>query len=314
LSLLNPLPGEHSVNHVSRFLLLSLLCISTFGHSQEPITLKLWPNGVPGTPTTKDPETTLNRPDLNDKRGPVHRITNVTDPTLTVYRAAKPNGAAIVDFPGGGYRWLAIDIEGSEVCDFFTRAGITCIVVKYRVPQLDQHSRYEQPLQDAQRALGIVRLHAKEWKIDPDRIGVVGFSAGGQLSAVLSNNFQKRTYTPLDDADQQSCRPNFAVILYPGYLNSAKQDGTVAPEVMPSADTPPTFLFQTEDDSAHVENSLAYYAALKNAKVPVEMHNYPVGGHGYGTRGQAVPVAGIWPNLVIDWMKFIKVLPVVAAK
>jgi acetyl esterase/lipase len=281
--------------------------------AQEPITLKLWPHGAPGTPTTKEPESVVNRPDLNDKRGPITRITNVTNPTLTVYRPVAHNsGTAIMVFPGGAYRWLAMDIEGSEVCAFFNRAGLTCIVVKYRVPQRDQHSRYEQPLQDAQRALGIVRLHAKEWNINPDRVGVIGFSAGGQLAAVLSNNFQKRTYGAVDEADQQSCRPNFAVVLYPGYLTSGKNDGSVAAEVTPTADTPPTFLFQTEDDFAHVENSLFYYEALKNAKVPAEMHIYPEGGHGYGLRPNINPVTGIWPNLVIEWLKAIKILPVSA--
>src|SRR5262249_19231152 len=156
-------------------------------------------------------EQPIQRPD--DNRGPVTRITNVTDPTLTVYQPDKSNsGAAVVAFPGGAYRWLSMDIEGSEVCSFFNHAGLTCILVKYRVPQADQHSRYEQPLQDAQRALGIIRLHAKEWNINPDRIGVIGFSAGGQLAAVLSNNFQKRTYPTVDEADQQSCRPTFAVV------------------------------------------------------------------------------------------------------
>jgi acetyl esterase/lipase len=296
------------VKSLSRQVVLAaVVLVAITSTAQEPVTLKLWPHGAPGTPTTKEPEQPIQRPD--DNRGPVTRITNVTDPTLTVYRPHNANtGAAIVAFPGGAYRWLSMDIEGSEVCTFFNHAGLTCILVKYRVPQADQHSRYEQPLQDAQRALGIVRLHAKEWNINQNRIGVIGFSAGGQLAAVLSNNFQMRTYPPVDEADQQSCRPNFAVVVYPGYLTSREPTESIAPEVTPTSDTPPTFLFQTEDDSARVENSLIYYAALKNAKVPTEMHIYPVGGHGYGIRPNN-PVAQIWPTLVMNWIGRMAVVP-----
>ncbi len=272
----------------------------------QNVTLKLWPHGAPGTPTTTEAE--KDAEGQNGSRGPIHRITNVTDPTLTVYPAAKPNGAAILVFPGGAYKILAMDIEGSEICEFFAGKGITCVLVKYRVPQPDNHSRYEQPLQDAQRAMGMVRLHAKEWKIDPQRIGVIGFSAGAHLAAVLSNQYRQRTYPVVDEADQQSCRPNFAVILYPGYLTSREPTEKVAPEVTPTSETPPTFLFQTEDDFARVENSLIYYRALKDAKVPAEMHLYAVGGHGYGLRGKAVPVAGLWPEMVMRWLEGLKVV------
>src|SRR4051794_9628762 len=271
--------------------------------------MKLWPHGAPGTPTTKEFETTVNRPELNGTRGNITRLTNVTNPTLAVYRPTTANnGAAIIVFPGGGYQWLAMDLEGSEVCDWFTRAGLTCIVVKYRVPQSGE-SRYEQPLQDAQRALGVVRRHAKEWNIDPARVGVLGFSAGGHVAAVLSNNHQRRAYTAVDEADQQSCRPDFAVLVYPAYLATEKKDGPVAPELKPSSGTPPTFLFQTEDDNVGVENSLFYYAALKNAKVPAEMHIYPAGGHGYGLRPNINAVTAVWPSLVVKWLQGIKMLP-----
>ncbi len=274
---------------------------------ETPTTMKLWPHGAPGTPNATEPEGPVTRP--LDSRGPVTRVSNVTDPTLTVYKPLGANsGTALVVFPGGAYKWLSMDIEGSEVCDYFTRAGITCIIVKYRVPQPDS-ARYQQPLQDAQRAMGIVRLHAKEWGIDPEKIGVMGFSAGGHLSAALSNNFQKRSYPVMDEADQQNCRPNFAVVMYPGYLAAGKDDGAVSPEVTPSAETSPTFLFQTEDDSARVENSLAYYAALKKAKVPAEMHIYPDGGHGYGLRPKINAVTEVWPKLVLKWMESLKMLP-----
>jgi acetyl esterase/lipase len=294
----------------SAFITACIVLVPLVSDAQPAVSLKLWPHGAPGTPTTREPETNVSRPDLNGTRGAINRVTNITDPTLTVYPPANKNsGAAIVVFPGGGYRWLSMDIEGSEVCPFFNRAGLTCIVAKYRVPQPDQHSRYEQPLQDAQRALGIVRLHAKEWNIDPARVGVIGFSAGAHLSAVLSNNFQKRTYPPIDDADQQSCRPDFAVVMYPGYLTSREPVESIAPEVTPTRETPPTFLFQAENDSVRVENSVIYYTALKGAKVPAEMHLYAEGGHGYGMRTQATPIAGLWPDLVLKWLETIKMLP-----
>ncbi len=291
--------------------------MTVLASAQQPTAMKLWPKGAPGTPTTTEPEKTVDHPiEPGDKRGPVKRITNVTNPTMTVYRpSGVNNGGAVLVFPGGAYRWLALDIEGTEICQLFNREGFTCVLVQYRVPQPDNTSRYEQPLQDAQRAMGIVREHAREWHIDPDRVGVIGFSAGAQLAAVLSNNFRQRTYPTVDGADQLSCRPNFAIIMYPGYLAAVSSDGavkkdfSVAPEVTPSPETPPTFLFQTEDDYARVENSLSYYQALKNAKVPAEMHIYPQGGHGYGSRGKAVPVAGIWPNLVWKWLEGLKVPP-----
>ncbi len=285
---------------------LLLLFASMVCEGETPMTMKLWPKVAPGTPNTTEPEGPVNRP--VDSRGPVTRVSNVTNPTLAVYKPrTKSNGTAMLVFPGGAYKWLSMDIEGTEVCDFFGRAGITCIVVKYRVPQLDT-ARYQQPLQDAQRAMGIVRLHAKEWDIDPEKVGVIGFSAGGHLAAAISNNFKERTYKKVDTADEQSCRPDFAAVIYPGYLAAGKGDETVSPEVMPGTDTPPTFLFQTEDDSARVENSLAYYGALKKAKVPAEMHIYPEGGHGYGLRPKVNPVTEVWPRLVLKWLESIRML------
>jgi acetyl esterase/lipase len=287
-----------------------LLLILLFGAVQtmsarEPVAMKLWPKGAPSTPNTKEPEATVNRPELNGTRGPITRITNVTDPTLTVYWSPAPNGTALVVFPGGGYRWLAMNIEGSEICDRFTREGITCVVVKYRVPQPDDSTRFEQPLQDAQRAISLVRQHASEWKIDPARVGAIGFSAGAQTVTVLSNH--PRTYPAQDEADEQNCKPDFAVVMYPGYLNSPNQGGSVAEDVKPSAENPPTFVFQAEDDPVHVSNSLVYYIALKNAHVPAELHIYPTGGHGYGLRS-GNRAAEAWPELVVKWMASIKVL------
>ena len=231
------------------------------------------------------------------------RITNVTQPTLTVFRppADKDTGTAVVICPGGGYNILAFNKEGTDVAEWLNSIGVTGVVLKYRVPARKGLERYAAPLQDAQRALGLVRHRAREWGIDPDRIGVLGFSAGGHLSAALSNNYDKRTYEPVDEADQVSCRPDFAVLVYPAYLVS-KQNNDLAPELKVTAHTPRTFLVQTEDDGVRVECSLFYYLALKNAKVPAEMHLYPTGGHGYGLRPSAKPVS-TWPQRAEQWLQ-----------
>jgi acetyl esterase/lipase len=240
---------------------------------------------------------------------PLIRLGNVSVPTLTVYSPARKNsGAAVVVFPGGAYHILAIDLEGTEVCDWLNSAGITCVLVKYRVPDSGPYPKSSAALQDAQRALGIVRSRAAEWHIDPERIGVLGFSAGGHLSAALSTHFEQRLYDSVDDADKVSCRPDFAVIVYPGYLALAEQSFAPNAEIHVTEKTPPTFLVQAEDDPVHVENSIVYFLALKNAKVPAEMHLYASGGHGYGLRRTELPVTA-WPKLVETWLQTIQVLP-----
>jgi acetyl esterase/lipase len=277
------------------------------GHRQIPI----WPGGVPDAKPATAPEidtTTSKDPLIAGK--PVLRLGNVATPTMTRYSPKSKNtGAAVVVFPGGGYRILAIDLEGTEVCDWLTSAGITCILLKYRVPDSGPYPKSPIALVDAQRTLGLVRFHAAEWHLDPHRIGVLGFSAGGHLAAALSTHFEQRLYRPVDAADQVSCRPDFAVVIYPGYLALADQNFAPNPEIHVTPQTPPTFLLQTEDDHvAHVESSLVYYAALKSANVPVEMHLYTEGVHGYGLRRTALPVTG-WPQLVETWLHTIKMLP-----
>ena len=187
-------------------------------------------------------------------------------------------------FPGGGYNILALDLEGTEICEWLNTLGVTAVLVKYRVPARAGQPRYAAPLQDAQRAIGMVRQRAGELGLDVKRIGVLGFSAGGHLAAAASTNFGSRTYDAVDAADTVSCRPDFTVLIYPAYLTVKEQGDKVAPELKVTGDTPPTFLVQTEDDGVRVETSLFYYAALRNAKVPAEMHLYPTGGHGYGLR------------------------------
>jgi acetyl esterase/lipase len=242
---------------------------------------------------------------------PVFRIGSVASPTVTYYAPATRNtGVAMLVFPGGGYSHLSMDIEGTEVCDWANSIGITCVLLKYRVPNSGPYPKFSAALEDAQRALSLVRSHADEWHIDPNRIGVIGFSAGAHLAAALSTHFDQRLYRPVDAADQVSCRPDFAVLLYPGYLAASPQTVAPSPDIRVTSQTPPTFLVQTEDDrTAHVESSIAYYLALKNANVPAEMHLFAEGVHGYGLRRTGFPVAE-WPHLLATWLHTIKVLPI----
>lgn len=310
------------------------------GHTQIPI----WAGAAPDSQPVAGPEIaiTTGKNDLVAGR-PWISVERVSKPTMTVYSPTEKNtGAAVVVFPGGGYEILAIDLEGTEVCDWMTSKGITCVLLKYRVPGEGGYPKPapypksgpypESPiaLEDAQRTLGLVRLHAAEWHIDPHKIGVLGFSAGGHLSAAISNHFDHRLYPPVDAADNESCRPDFAVPIYPGHLTLAgaeqeAQEGTkkIAVSHSPNADpeltlnpdlhvtkqTPPTFLLQNEDDHVDgVDQALAYYIALKNAGVPVEMHLYAQGGHAFGLRRTQLP-ATAWPQLVETWLRTLGMIP-----
>ena len=296
-----------------------VLCVSLFAQkpawqpAPEHLTLDLWPHGAPGASANSAPEidTTSAKDNLIAGK-PLIRLGNVSTPTLTVYAPKQKNtGAAIVVFPGGGYHILAIDLEGTEICEWLNSAGITCVLVKYRVPDSGPYPKSSAALQDAQRALGIVRSRAAEWHIDPKRIGVLGFSAGAHLSAALSTHFEQRLYDPVDDADKVSCRPDFAVIVYPGYLALSEQNFAPNAEIHVTSQTPPSFIVQAEDDPVHVENSTVYFLALKNARVPAEMHLYASGGHGYGLRRTELPVTA-WPKLVETWLQTIHVVPTAA--
>jgi acetyl esterase/lipase len=271
--------------------------------AREPIVL--WPEGAPGESGEIGAEKELPlRP--NDT---TIRVTDVTRPTLTVYRpsADKDTGAAVVICPGGAYKILAFNKEGTEVAEWLNSIGMTGIVLKYRVPDRKGQAAHEAPFQDAQRALGLVRYRAKEWGVDPARIGVLGFSAGGHLAASLSTRFEKREYPAVDDADRVSCRPDFTLLIYPAYLVAPKDTHRLAPDINVTPETPRAFLLQTQDDSVRVECSLFYYLALKEAKVPAELHVFPTGGHGYGLRPSANAVSG-WPKLAERWMRSLGVL------
>lgn len=276
------------------------------GHTQ----VSIWPGVPPDARAIAGPEAmeTTGNNSLVAGRSWVS-VSDVARPTMTVYSPTGTNtGAAVIVFPGGGYEILAIDLEGTEVCDWLTSKGITCVLLKYRVPAPRSRPNWgaypQSPiaLEDAQRTLGLVRLHAAEWHINPHKIGVLGFSAGGHLVAAMSTHFTKRLYPAVDAADKESCRPDFAVAIYPGHLWVNNNKFELNPNVPVTSQTPPTFLLQDEDD--HVDNvndSLVYYVALKNARVPVEMHLYAQGGHAFGLRRTKLPVTR-WPELVKTWL------------
>lgn len=280
------------------------------GHTQLP----LWPGTPPDAKPVKGPEFVGDT--HSEAKGlvagrPWIYVGDVTVPTLTVYApTAKNTGAAVLVLPGGGFEVLAMDLEGTEICDWLNARGITCVLLKYRVPSLpydwkcdcrpDDLTVPTQSLEDVQRAMGLVRLNAKRWNIDPHRFGVIGFSAGGYLVAEISTHYATRLYTPVDAADRESCRPDFAIGIYPGHL--ANDAGNLNPNVPVSKDTPPTFLLQAEDDHVDGIQSPVYYAALMKAGVPAELHVYPRGGHAFGLRRTRQPITA-WPELVDAWMK-----------
>jgi acetyl esterase/lipase len=283
------------------------------GHTQIPI----WPGVPPNAQAVPGLETVASAGSQKLVAGrPWTYLENVSRPTITVYSpSGKNTGVAVLVFPGGGYRILAIDLEGTEVCDWLTSRGITCVLLKYRVPGLRSYAKPAYPysgpypqspiaLQDAQRALGLVRFHATEWHIDPRKIGVLGFSAGGHLVAAVSTHFGRRLYAAVDAADRVSCRPDFAVALYPGHLSLAENSIALNPDIRShiTQQTPPTFLLQNEDDHVdRVEDALSYYVGLKKVGVPVEMHSYAQGGHAFGLRPTPFP-ATAWPRLVETWL------------
>lgn len=289
------------------------------GHVQE----KIWPGAVPDALPHPKPETV--GPPAGRDWWP--RANDVSQPTMTMYPPSGSNtGAAVLVLPGGGYQFLAMDLEGAEICDWLVARGITCVLLKYRVPDSgptwkDGHRYYPKvptALQDAQRSMGLVRQHAAQWHIDPHKVGVIGFSAGGHLAAALSTSFDKRAYAQVDAADALSSRPDFAIVVYPGHLWAHEDedretrdasDLKLRPDIRARPDTPPTFLLHAEDDPVDsVQQSLTYYVALKQAGVPVEMHLYAQGGHAFGVRPSKFPI-GQWTALAEQWMRGLGVLP-----
>ena len=268
--------------------------------------IPLFPKGAPGEKGDLGPEKDTSKPGEGLVAGrPLIRLGNVSSPSIQVFRppAEQDTGTSVIVFPGGGYHILAWDLEGTEVCDWLNSIGVTGILLKYRVPKREGQPAHQAALQDAQRAVGLVRQNANDWGLKPDRIGVLGFSAGGNLAALVSNNYTTRTYPAVDASDAVSCRPDFTVLIYPAYLTDKDNGDRVRPELPITTNTPPTFISISQDDPVRVETALGYAMGLQVAKVPFELNIYPTGGHGYGLRPTDNPVTH-WPERVADWMRF----------
>ena len=279
--------------------------------------IPIWPGVAPDAHPVGGPEVsgtvvdTAGKPRLVGGKPWIY-VDKVSRPTMTVYTPVGRNtGAAVVVFPGGGYNILAIDLEGTEACDWLTSRGITCVLLKYRVPcvKTGPYRNCRTALQDAQRTVGLVRFRAAQLHIDPHKIGVLGFSAGGHMVAAISTHFDKRLYPAVDAADRESCRPDFAIALYPGHLAVPERNFALNPDIRVTRLTPPTLLIQAEDDPVDpVENSIVYHAALRKAGVPTEMHLYVKGGHAFALRRTSFPITE-WPQLAEKWLATIGVIP-----
>jgi acetyl esterase/lipase len=292
--------------------LITWLCVSwPVGAADKPLVVELWPGKVPEETGDLGAEKLVMSPKLDRKQvevtEPTQMVTNVSKPSLTIYRPAKEKdtGTAIVICPGGGYWNLYWQLEGEEVATWLNSLGVTGIVLKYRVPRRPDEPKGEparRPLQDAQRAISLVRSKAREWGIAPERIGMVGFSAGGHLAVATATNFEKRTYEPIDDVDQISCRPDFAIGAYSGYLK-AKDKDELAPGLHIPKGTPPIFLVHGgEDIISPPEHSVVLYLALKRAGVPAELHIYATAAHDFGVRPSDQPCS-TWTRSCADWLR-----------
>jgi acetyl esterase/lipase len=291
-----------------RLALLALLVAAGARAEDKPTTLDLWPGKPPGEISAKGEERDLTTPKDNLIAGKrLIRLGHVSKPTITAYLPEKPNGTCVIVCPGGGYNILALDLEGTEVCQWLNRLGVAAVLLKYRVPAPKKWPRHPGALMDAQRAVRLVRSKAAEWKIDPNKIGILGFSAGGHLAAVTATGKDTPAYEPIDKADEVSCRPNFAVLVYPAYLCDDKREKLSA-DLVVTKDTTPMFLAHAGDDPVPAEGSALLYLALKKARVPAELHVWSAGGHGYGLRKTEMPVT-TWPDRCEEWLRQRGLLP-----
>jgi acetyl esterase/lipase len=265
--------------------------------SSKPLMLDLWPGKAPG-----DPDGIEEKSDPGEKG--IKKVSSTGKPTIAVYKPAKDKdtGAAVVVAPGGGYKVLAFEHEGTMVADWLTSIGVTCVLLKYRVPQRPGDGENRLPLQDAQRAVSLARSKAKEWAIDPDRIGIMGFSAGGHLAVNAATNPDRRAYDPIDDADKASCRPDFQVLVYPGGVLDRQDKSKVSPQIRISKESPAALLVVASDDKGSAPGTLRLYEAFRDAGVSAELHVYSSGGHGFGMKKGDQPFAA-WPQRCEEWMR-----------
>ncbi len=286
---------------------LAMLCVICFGagaSAAEPEVYKIWPGKAPGETKELPPEANMSKPGEREVAGkPVIRLGNVSTPMLTVYRPAKgkETGAAVIICPGGGHTILAYDLEGTEAAQWLSEIGVTACVLKYRVPGRDPNKRGHAAVQDAQRAVSLVRSKADEWKLDPKRIGILGFSAGGEAAA-LTALYTERQYPAEDGVDKISSRPDFAALIYPGGLVGKGQE-KLHDHVKATKETPPMFIVHAYDDGVTALNSILLAAELKKVGVSAELHLYATGGHGYGLRPQENKPVTRWPQACATWMQ-----------
>lgn len=275
----------------------------TWSELEPDATLQVWPDLAPGE--TESPNVEALRPATGDA---IDRLDNVTVPQLYVYKPSPETdtGASVLICPGGGYHILASNLEGTEVAEWLNSIGVTGIMLHYRVPRRADRPKHEAPLQDAQRAMRLARANADAWGIDPERIGILGFSAGGHLSAATATNGDRPAYESIDEVDELSCRPDFAVLVYPAYLLDESGE-TLAEEIRVSESTPPVFFAHAGDDGISCENSIRMYMALRDLGVQSELHVFGHGGHGFGLRPTDNPCSE-WPDRCASWMRRIGLL------
>ncbi|WP_254508684.1 alpha/beta hydrolase [Anatilimnocola floriformis] len=261
--------------------------------------LDVWPDLAPGETTRLTGETLPARPGENP---PITRVSNVTRPTMTVHKAAKPNGTGVVILPGGGFSRVVPDLEGTEAADWLNQHGVTAFVLSYRTTADPKTPGWPKPLQDAERALSLIRAQAEQYGLQPNRIGLVGFSAGGQVAArLLTNDGKKRSYERIDIVDDTSCRPDFSILIYPWNMYDAKTDALVE-GIEPPKSCPPTYIVHTDDDRSSSLGAVLFYAGLKKHGIPAELHVYGNGGHGYGLRPQKDSQISSWPDHAAHWL------------
>lgn len=282
-------------------ILFTLLCgMSLLADVSGAERIFVWPEMAPGE-TLADEGTT--QPFRADEDPPITRVTHIRRPTMTVYPAKTPNGSAVVVLPGGGFAKVVPDKEGSEAAPWLNKLGISVFVLNYRTNEVTPKTEpaWKRPLQDAQRTLRFIRHNAEQWNVDPAKLGVLGFSAGGQVAAILHTAEGKAAYENIDEIDSQNCRPDFSMLIYPWRIQQA--NGELLTDIKPAKASPPAFIVHTHDDKSSSVGSVLLYAGLRNNKVPAELHVYENGGHGYGMRSVAGSEIGTWPQRATPWLR-----------
>ncbi len=279
-------------------ILIGLISVATSADAAETKPIEIWPELAPGE-TTRLPGEKL--PAREGENPPITRVTNVTQPTMTVRRPKKPNGTGVVILPGGGFGRVVPDLEGTEAADWLNKLEVTAFVLSYRTTADPKTAGWIKPLQDAERALSLIRSRAEQYDLQKDRIGLLGFSAGGQVACRLLSNENKKTYDRIDAVDDTPHRPDFSILIYPWNMYDAKTDSLVAGIAVPKS-CPPSYIVHTDDDRSSSLGAVLFYAGLKKHAIPAELHVYGNGGHGYGLRPQKNSQISSWPDHAAHWL------------